>query len=146
MTEADRNTRFLSQLVVHERVRAEQALAQRLNEARDHERAVRRATAAVAILGLASVCGIGYSTLFAPELDETGRILLRLFYITGLASVICLFGFLCFWVHTRSHRRHLHEQCRTTILYSLEQAHVSLPNHPLATHDTTFGSGASPLA
>jgi len=120
MTELEKNTQFFSRLVVHEKVNAEQSLAVRLNEARAHERTLRRATAAVAILGLLSAAGMGYATLFAPELHSGAPILLKLFCISGLASLICVIGFMSFWFHARTNRRHLIDECRKSILARIE--------------------------
>ena len=128
MTEFDKNTQFFSRLVVHQNVHSQDSLSERLNETKAHERTLRRATGAVGILGLLSLSGIGYSAFFAPELHEGAPILFKLFCISGLASLICVVGFLIFWMQTRSQRRHLIDECRRSIMARLEEPRASL--HP----------------
>ena len=126
MTELDKNTQFLSRLVVHQNVHSQQSLAERLNEAKAHERTLRRAIGAVVILGMLSLAGICYSFFFAPELHEGAPILLKLFCISGLASLICVVGFVFFWMAARSQRRGLIDECRKSILARMDQPPGSL--------------------
>ena len=126
MTEFDKSNAFYHRLVEHEHVEAQSSLSQRLSDSKSQERTLRRATGAVAVLGLASVCGIAYAFLFEPSLRHSAPIIFKLFYITGLASLICLTGFLFLWASSRSDRRHLIDECRRSILATIDHAENQL--------------------
>jgi hypothetical protein len=115
-------------LVAYENVECQEILRERLKEARAHERTLRRATAAVAVLAMLSVSGAAYAFLFEPRFEDTAPVVLKFCYILGLASLISLFTFLFLWARTRSDRRHLLDECRHSILMSIERGRPPVPS------------------
>lgn len=144
MQDYEHHTAFLVALINHQTPGACNTLEGEFTQAIARERCIRRAVFAVSVVGGLSVAGIGYAAVLSPNFfQNTAPFVVRLFHATGLASAICLAGFLPLWGYTRAQLRNLHRQCRQAIMGCLLDTRVShsyivQKSGPVSDHDTNF--------
>ena len=122
MSQQEKDTAFFRALLSGHGEQECRTLQSRLHETERNQRSVRRAAFLAAVLGLFSLAGLGYSALFRAEiLGDSSHFLVRLFSVTGLTSLICLTGFLGYWLHFRQMAGRLHDECRAFFLGALAE-------------------------
>jgi len=128
MTERDKQTEFLKQLLVLSGSKSERELQTRMQDAHHNEKCVRYALTLVALIGGFAVCGLGYSAVLHPEFfDSSMPTLVKLFCAIGLGSLLCMIVFVGCWLWYRSISNRLFDECRE-LVFGLIQAR--LKSHP----------------
>src|SRR3989454_41453 len=103
MSEREKQTRFLKELIRSEDHEELRALQTRITQAERDERCMRSAVWLMFIVALISGAGLGYSAVFVREFfDNTTPLVVKLFTALVMASFMCLVGFLGFWFWTRA--------------------------------------------
>lgn len=144
MTERDRQTDFLKQLLVMTATTSDRALQARLEEAQHNERCVRYALTLVALIGGFAVCALGYSAVLHPEFfDSAMPTMVKLFCAVGLGSLICVVVFLACWLWYRGISNRVYEQCRGLVMEQLNERFKALPK-PEFVHTLDFSLPVTP--
>ena len=121
MSEREKQTRFLKELIRTEDREELQELQARITQAERDERCIRSAVWLMFVLVLISGAGLGYSAVFVREFfDNTTPLVVKVFTALVMASFMCLVGFLGFWFWTRAICNRLYDECRNLII-SLHQ-------------------------
>jgi len=121
MSEREKQTRFLKELIRSENREELRELQTRITQAERDERCMRSALWLMFVLVLISAAGLGYSAVFVREFfDNTTPVIVKIFTALVMASSMCLVGFLGFWFWTRAICNRLYEECRNLII-SLHQ-------------------------
>ena len=121
MTERDKQTEFLKQLLVLAEARAERGLHARIEQAQHDEKCVRYAFLLVALIGGCALCGLGYSAVLHPEFFENSMpTLVKLFCAVGLGSVICMIVFLGCWLWYRAISNRVYDETRALVMQLLQ--------------------------
>jgi|tagenome__1003787_1003787.scaffolds.fasta_scaffold20555244_2 hypothetical protein len=117
MSEREKQTRFLKELIRTECCDELESLKAQITKAERDERCIRSALWLMLVLALLSAAGLGYSAVFVREFFENATpAIVKVFSALVLASMICLVGFLGFWVWTRQICNRLYEDCRNLII------------------------------
>jgi|ERR1043166_1492945 hypothetical protein len=131
MSEREKQTRFLKELIRTEHCEELEALQSQITKAERDERCIRSAVWLMLVLALLSGAGLGYSAVFVREFFENATpVIVKIFSALVLASAICLVGFLGFWFWTREICNRLYEDCRNLII-SLHRPTPQPPDSPL---------------
>ena len=121
MSEHQRNTAFLRQVILYDDSAERHQLEERIAQDQRNERCVRRAVYLVALLTALAIAGLCYSAIFLPDFPQNkSRFIIRIFAILGLASLICLPAFLGYWGAYRRDLDRRREECRRMATQLLE--------------------------
>ena len=113
MTERQRQTEFLKELMQSQDCEECRDLETRIRQAERDERCICSAMIIAVSLALLSLLGLGYSTILAADAGADSSITtLKVFTTTLLASVICLAGLVGFWYSSRNATNRLYYECR----------------------------------
>jgi len=116
MTERQRQTEFLKELMQSQDCEQCRELETRICQAERDERCICSAISIAISLALLSLLGFGYSAVLAGDAGATSSITtLKVFTATLLASLICLVGFIVFLSSSRSVTNRLYRECRALI-------------------------------
>lgn len=130
MNEHQKETAFLRHIIRYDDTVARHRLEEKMIEVERNERSMRRAVYLMGGLTALALAGLGYSIVFLESFPESkSQLILKIFGGLGLAAVLCLPGFIIFWI---IHRRSLDEQrevCRRLITKLLE-ARLGAPHPP----------------
>ena len=114
MTERQRHTEFLKELVQSQDCDQCRELETRICQAERDERCICSAISIAIALALLSLLGLGYSAVLAPDAGADSSITtLKVFTAALLASLICLIGFIGFWYSARRVSNSIYDACRT---------------------------------
>ena len=117
MTERQRETTFLRQLIAYDDTAARHKLEESISRAQRDERCVRRAVWLMAVLtALAAVC-LGYAAALLPDYPHNlsrfaTRFIVKVSCALGLASLVSLLGFVGVWARCRKDLGERREECR----------------------------------
>jgi hypothetical protein len=125
MSKRKQQTAFLKALVLHGNMEEQERLQQRMIRAERDEQCAWRALGLVAVLALFSGFGICYSAVLIPHFfHNSSHVAVKVFCGLGLASLICAVAFLVFWVCCRAALNHIQEECRRSIMATLEPSYL----------------------
>src|SRR5437763_1090689 len=111
MSEREKQTRFLKELIRSEDREELKELQARIAQAERDERCVRSAVWLMLILALISGACLGYSAVFVREFFEnTTPLVVKLFTALVMASAMCLIGFVAFWLWARAICNRLYDE------------------------------------
>lgn len=128
MTERDRQTEFLTRLLVLADSKAETDLRSRLQQAHHDEKCIRFALTLVALIGGFALAGLGYCAVLHPEFfDSSAPTLVKVFCAVGLGSLLCVLVFLGCWLWYRQASNRLYEEGRQRVLDAIQ---TRLKSHP----------------
>jgi len=114
MTERQRHTAFLKELVQSQDCEQCRELETRICQAERDERCICSAISLAIALALLSLLGLGYAAVLAPDAGADSSITtLKVFTAALLASLICLVGFIGFWYSARRVSNSIYNACRT---------------------------------
>src|SRR4051794_18264957 len=117
MSEREKQTRFLKELIGSEDPDGCQDLKARILKAERDEKCIRSALWLVIMLASLSLAGLGYAAVFVPQFfSHTTPVVVKFFTALVLASGICLIGFGGFWMWYRGVCNRLYEECRNVIM------------------------------
>lgn len=128
MTERDRQTEFLTRLLVLTDPKVDGDLRARLERAQHDEKCVRLAFTLVGLVGGFAMAGLGYCAVLHPEFfDSSAPTLVRICCAVALGSLICMMVFLGCWMWYRSATNRVYEECRQLLLSAIK---ARLKAHP----------------
>jgi len=117
MSEREKQNRFIKELIRSEDCEHLQHLHSLITKAERDEKCIGSAFRLVALIALLSLAGLGYSTVFEPEFfHNVTPMVVRFFTALCLACLICLFGFLGFWLWYRAICNRLYQDCRNFLI------------------------------
>ena len=135
MSKRKKQTQFLRALVLHGSTEGRAQLQERMFRAERDEQCAWRALWLVTLLAVFSCCGICYSAVLIPQFSQnSSHLVVKIFFGLGLASLICVVAFLCFWVWCRAVLNRIQQECRRFIMATLEpgsrtaRSHFRAPN------------------
>lgn len=121
MSEHQRNTTFLRQVILYDDTAECHKLEERIAQDQRDERCVRRAICLVALLTALAVAGLSYAAIFLPDFPEkNSHFIIKISAVLGLASLICLPAFLGYWGAYRRKSGRSREECRRLATRLLE--------------------------
>ena len=116
MTERQRQTEFLKELIEAEDCDVCKDLQARIFKAEADEHCIRSAMSRAVTLALLSLLGLGYAIVLAPENVNSGSTFtVKVLTVLFLASSICLVGFIGFLHSCRRVTNQLYNECRQFI-------------------------------
>jgi hypothetical protein len=116
MSEQQRDTAFLTQLLHHHPREERQRLQESLTKAQCNEQCVKRALALMLHVFAFSVAGLAYTTVLLQHIpDKYFDLLIKAFSVLGLGSIISFVWFVCIWVSQRNQLNERREECRQFI-------------------------------
>lgn len=122
MSEHEKQTAFLKDLIRCEDTEQHRQLEARICEAERDERVVRGALRLVAVVSALAVAGLCYAVLFTQDWPHhRSHLLLKLFLALGLSSGVCLITFSGTWCWYRAMLNRLQEECRRLMKAELKQ-------------------------
>jgi hypothetical protein len=117
MSEREKQTRFLKELIRSQDSEECRALVTRLNKAEQDENCIRSAVRLICLLAGLSIAGLGYSAVFVPQFFHSATPwVVKFFTALVLASLICLTGFMGFYFWYRGICNRLCHECRNLII------------------------------
>jgi hypothetical protein len=124
MREREKHIHFLKKLAQYEQDGSLHNIEDKIHKAEKEEKCVRSAAFLVALIGLASALGIGYSTIVLEDVFRNStNTFIKLFSILALGSLICLVGYLGYWNRRRTLTNQLYEDARSQLL-SLSETRI----------------------
>ena len=121
MSKRRQQTAFLKALVLQGSAQEQAQLQDKLSLAERDEQCAWRALWLVTLLAVFSCCGICYAAVLLPQFfQNSSHVSVKLFCGLGLASLICAVAFLGFWVWCRAALNRIQEDCRRSIMATLE--------------------------
>lgn len=155
MTEHQRETAFLRQIIRHGESTECHKLEKRIAQVQRDQRCVQRLASVMAVFPLLALAGIGYGVILEENFPYAGsKLFFRLLCVLGLASLICLVGFAGLLVLYRLELNEMREECRQ-VVKRLMESHLIKPyivsspdshrvsNDREALHGTAQASGGS---
>jgi len=122
MSEHDKQTAFLKDLIRCEDTEQHRQLEARISQAERDERVVRCALRLVGVLSALAVAGLCYAVVFTEDWPhQRSSLLLKVFLALGLSSCICLVTFSGAWCWYRAMLNRLQEECRRLMKAELRQ-------------------------
>src|SRR5260221_2993407 len=98
MTERQKETKFIKNLILCEDSEQGRRLQERIKSAEKDEKCIRCAVYLVLVITLLSFSGLGYSAVLVPEFARfSSHLATRVCCAIGLGSLICLAIFLGYW-------------------------------------------------
>ena len=141
MSERQKAIKFLKALIQCDNSEHCHELRERVKRAERDEKCIRSALFLVAVLGLLSLSGIGYSAVLVHEFARfSSHISTKIFCALGLASLICIGVFLGVWLHHRAATNRVYDECRRFIHAFMESRFEVAHPSPMA---TTLETGTS---
>ena len=138
MSEHQSETAFLRQIILFENSDEGRKLEQKIAQVQREQRCVNRAAALVALLTALGLAAVGYGVFlqenFLYELD----LVLRLISEFGLASLICLLGFLFLSLGRQRRLKELRAECRRLISRVVESRLSKPPGDPLPERPSSY--------
>jgi len=135
MSKRKEQTAFLKALVLHGNPEERAKLQERMIRAERDEQCAWRALWLVSLLAVFSGVGICYGAVLVPHFfHNSSHVAVKIFGGLGLASLICVVAFLCFWVWCRAVLNRIQQECRRFIMATLEpggrkaRSHFRAPN------------------
>src|SRR3954468_117681 len=117
MSEREKQTRFLKDLIAAEDSEQCRDLQARLSKAEQDEKCIRSAVRLILLLAGLSIAGLGYSAVFVPQFFHSSTPwVVKFFTALVLASLICLAGFSGFYLWYRAICNRLCQECRNLIM------------------------------
>src|SRR5262249_40043995 len=117
MSEREKQNRFLKELMRSEDCEHLRRLHSLITKAERDEKCIASAFRLVALVAMLSAAGLGYSAVFEPEFfQNVTPTVVKFFTILGLASLICLAGFLGFWLWQRAICNRLYQDVRNFLI------------------------------
>ena len=150
MSEHQRETAFLRDIIAFDGSDAGRQLASRLVRAENNERCVQRA--ALLVGGCAVVCavGLGYGTVLQENFFfSESKVVVDFLVAVGLASLLSLLVFVGLFLSYRKQLRRVREECRLLMTKFLETRLGSPRALPSAVKAVEIGRGtteADPIA
>jgi len=121
MTERDKQTEFLTRLLVLADSKVEGDLRARLERAQHDEKCVRLAFTLVGLVGVFAMAGLGYCAVLHPEFfDSSAPRLVKICCAVVLGSLICMLVFLGCWMWYRGATNRVYEECRQLLLSTIK--------------------------
>ena len=121
MTERQKETKFIKNLILCEDSDQGRRLQERIKNAEKDEKCIRCAVYLVLVLTLLSVTGLGYSVVLVPSIARfSTHLATRVCCAVGLGSLICLAIFLGYWFWYRAMSNRVYEECRRFLRAALE--------------------------
>ncbi len=122
MSEHEKQTAFLKDLIRCEDTEQHRQLEARISQAERDERVVRCAIRLMGVLSALAVAGLCYGMVFTQDWPhQKSNLLLKLFLALGLTSGICLVSFSGAWCWYRAVLNRLQEECRRLMKAELRQ-------------------------
>ena len=144
MSDRERETAFLRRCIGYEDSEECHDLEARVTQAQQNERSVRRAVWLVIALTAVAVAGLCYAAIFLPDFPRSNsQVAVKVFGALGLASLICLPGFLGYWGIYRKELDVRREECRR-LAAQLMESRLGKPRVlpvPVAANDRQNGDG-----
>jgi hypothetical protein len=132
MSERQKQINFLKTLICHEQSEQHRDLQDRIKQAEQDEKCIRRMVFLVIVVEMLSLAGLGYSAVFHPNFFAyTTPFLVRLFSALCLGSLACLIAFVGYWLWHRNMLNDLNEECRRVVLASLQSHPQPSPFAPV---------------
>jgi hypothetical protein len=131
MSEHDKQTAFLKDLIRCEDNEQHRELEGRMSQAEQDERVVLCALRLVGVLSALALAGLCYAVLFTHDWPhERSNLLLKVFLALGLSACICLVTFSGAWCWYRAMLNRLQEECRRLMRAELKQRFDFLRTSP----------------
>jgi hypothetical protein len=122
MSEHEKQTAFLKDLIRCDDTEQHRQIEARISQAERDERVVRCALQLVAVLSALTVAGLCYAVIFTQDWPHhRSNLLLKVFLALGLSSCICLLTFSGAWCWYRAMLNRLQEECRRLMKAELKQ-------------------------
>ncbi len=111
-----RESEFLKELLAYDDCARARELQELLAAADRNEHCLFSSCRLVALIGILSGLGFGYTAVLLPEFfNNSSHILIRLFSALGLGSAFCLVVFAALWAWYRASGGRVREECRNLI-------------------------------
>jgi hypothetical protein len=120
MSDHERETAFLRHCIGYDESDEGRNLEEGVAQAERDERCVRRAVWLVVLLTAIGVAGLCYAVFLADVRRNESQLVVKIFGAVGLASVLCLPGFLAYWGIYRKELGQRREECRRLAARLLE--------------------------
>jgi hypothetical protein len=120
MNEHERETAFLRRCIGYDNTDESRSLEQKIAQAQNNERCVRRAVWLIILLTAIAIAGLCYAVFLADLRENRSELLVKVFGALGLASLLCLPGFLGYWGIHRKELDRQREECRGLAAQLLE--------------------------
>jgi hypothetical protein len=131
MSDHQRETTFLRQLILYDDTAERHNLEARITQLQRNERCVRRALGLMVLLAALATAGLGYCTILGPDYPQNisrfmAQFVTKVFCALGLGSLICLVSFVGLGVAYRKELDQRREECRRLATKLLE-SHLGKP-------------------
>jgi Ni/Fe-hydrogenase subunit HybB-like protein len=125
MSEQQRETAFLRQVILYDDTAERHKLEERITQAQRDERCVRRALGLMALLTALAMAGLCYAAVFLTDYPHNMTRLMTPFFVKvfcalGVGSLICLLAFAGLEVVYRKELEQRREECRRLATKLLE--------------------------
>jgi hypothetical protein len=121
MSERQRDTAFLTQLLCYDAGMERQRMEERVGEAQSNEQCIRRAVWLMCQFVALSLAGFAYTVLLLRHLPaDNFDFVIKLFGVLGLGSLISVVVFSILWIRYRTELDERREECRCFIRNVLE--------------------------
>jgi hypothetical protein len=120
MSNHERETAFLRQCIGYDDTDESRNLEEKIAQAQRNERCVRRAVWLVVLLTAVAVAGLCYSLFLTDLRDNKSELPVKIFGALGLASLLCVPGFLGYWGIYRKELDRRRQECRGLAAQLLE--------------------------
>jgi hypothetical protein len=125
MSEQQKETAFLTQLISYHDSAERRELAERIARVQGDERCVKRAACIVAVLAALAIAGVCYAAVFLLDPMNTMQFmdqwLIRILCAVAMGSLICLLSFLLLAAFYRMELARHREKCRCLALKIIEE-------------------------
>ncbi len=116
MTEQEKQTAFLKDLIAHDESPQAKDIEERIKQTERDHRCILKALHLVVLVALLALGGLCYSAVLLPDFfDSSTPMIVRLQFDLVVGSIIGFVGFFFSWLRYRSRLHRLHEECRCCI-------------------------------
>jgi len=134
MSEHQKDTDFLRRIIAYGDSEEHRELDGKIAQAQRDERCVKRVALAAALFTLAAPVGLAYTAIFDESFPyNQSRLLVTILCDVGLASLICVVGFVVLLMVYRMRLNELREECRHSVKRLIEthldNSRVMAPRH-----------------
>jgi uncharacterized membrane protein len=134
MSEHQKDTDFLRRIIAYGDSEEHRELDGKIAQVQRDERCVKRVALAAALFTLTALVGLAYTAIFDESFPyNQSRLLVTILCDVGLASLICVVGFVVLLMVYRMRLNELREECRHSVKrlieFHLDKSRVMAPQH-----------------